>query len=128
MANGSGVNRRRGYFRFGRPNGPTVRAAVLRLYLQNNESGSLDVYGTGNFNEASITANNQPSNVGSRLDRVPLGFRGFYELDVTPWVNSNRNNDVRVFVRPTGSAGVQISSSENGNTSRRPVLKFLQNR
>ena len=59
---------------------------------------------------------------------MPIGFRGFYELDITPWVNSNRSRNIRVFVRPTGSSGVQISSSENGNNSRRPQLKFMQNR
>ena len=126
VANGSGTGRRRGYFRFGTPGSAQVRAAVLRLYINENESGSLDVYGTGNFNEANITANNQPGNTTSRLDRVPLGFRGFYELDITGYVNSNRNNNIRVFVRPTGSNGVRITSSENGNNSRRPRLKFMQ--
>ena len=126
VAGGNGTSDRRGYFRFNTPNGPTVRAAVLRLYLQNNESGSLDVYGTNNFNESSITGNNQPSRSGGRIDRVPIGFRGFYELDITPWVNSNRSRNIRVYVEPTGSAGVQISSSENGNRGRRPQLKFMQ--
>ena len=128
VANGSGTSQRRGFFRFNTPNGPTVRAAVLRLYLQNNESGNLDVYGTGNFNESSINGNNQPNQQGGRIDRVPIGFRGFYELDITPWVNSNRSRNIRVVVRATGSAGVQIASSENGNNSRRPQLKFMQNR
>ncbi len=125
VANGSGTSRRRGYFRFPTPGSATVRAAVLRLYLPNNENGSLDVYGTSNFNEGNITGSNQPSNTTSRLDRVPLGFRGFYELDVTSYVNSNRNNNIRFFVRNTNSNGVQICSSENGNRDRVPGLKWM---
>ncbi len=125
IANGSGTSARRGYFRFPTPGSATVRAAVLRLYLPNNENGSMDVYGTSNFNEASITGNNQPRQTTARLDRVPLGFRGFYELDVTSYVNSQRNNNVRFFVRNTNSNGVQILTSENGNRSRVPGLKWM---
>ena len=131
VANGAGnsTSRRRGYFRFPTPGGGTIRAAVLRLYLPNNEVGSLDIYGTSNFNEATITANNQPSHTTSRLDRVPVGARGFYELDVTGYVNSNRNSNINFFVRNTSTtSAVQIITSENGNSSRRPQLKWMQRR
>ena len=129
VANGAGdsTSRRRGYFGFPAPGGGTVHAAVLRLYLPNNEVGSLDIYGTTSFNEATITANNQPSNTTPRLNRVPLGTPGFYELDVTDYVNSNRNGNINFFVRNTSTtSAVQILTSENGNASRRPQLKWMQ--
>ncbi len=128
VRNGSNTLRRRGYFRFPTPGSSTVRAAVLRLYVRNNEIGNLDVYGTSNFNESSITGDNQPSQITSRLDRVPLGYRGFYELDVTGHVNNERNNNVRFFVRNTTNTSVQINSSENSDRNTRPQLKFMVRR
>lgn len=124
---GSGTNDRRFYLRFDSPGGGTVQAAVLRLYLPNNESGDLEVFATTNFTEGNIRGNNRPSQ-GSRIDRIPLGQRGFYEFDVTNYVNDNRNRDINFVVRARGTNAVQILTSETGNSSRRPQLKWMQRR
>ena len=126
-ARGSGTSDRRVYLRFDDVGGGTVRAAVLRLYLPNRERNNLEVFASGNFTEGSLRGNNRPSQ-GNRLDSVPLGERGFYEFDVTSYVNNNRNRDFSFVVRSSSSNGVQILSSENGNSSRRPQLKFMQRR
>ena len=124
---GSGTSDRRFYLRFDSPGGGTVQAAVLRLYLPNNESGDLEVFATTNFTEGNIRGNNRPSQ-GSRIDRIPLGQRGFYEFDVTNYVNDNRNRDINFVVRARGTNAVQILTSETGNSSRRPQLKWMQRR
>ena len=126
-ARGSGTSDRRVFLRFDDVGGGTVRAAVLRLYLPNRERNNLEVFASDNFTEGSLRGNNRPSQ-GSRLDSVPLGERGFYEFDVTSYVNSNRNRDFSFVVRSSSSNSVQILSSENGNSSRRPQLKFMQRR
>jgi len=128
VRNGGGSNDRRAFLRFRGVGGGTVEAAVLRIYIEDNESGNLDIYAADSFRERNITGNNQPDQTGRRIDRLPLGQRGFYEFDVTEHVNNNRNRDFQFVIRTSSRSNVSIRSSENSNTNRRPQLKWLQRR
>ena len=124
---GSGTNDRRSYLRYSAPGGNRIDAAVIRLYLPNNESGNLDIYAAANFNERTVNGNTRPAQIGRLLDRVPLGQRGFYELDVTDYVNGNRSRELRFVLRTSSGRNVEIVSSE-GRGGRRPILRWMQRR
>ena len=123
----TGTNDRRSYLRYSAPGGGEIEAAVIRLYLPNNESGNLDIYAAANFDERTVTGNNRPDQIGRLLDRVPMGQRGFYEVDVTDYVNANRSRELRFVLRTNSGRNVEVVSSE-GRGGRRPILRWMQRR
>ena len=131
VQNSSGTGDRRSFLRFDEPDAPrTIRAAVLRLYAENSGNGGrLEISGISsgiNFNEATITRNNAPSQ-GSLLARVDMGPRNqWYEFDVTQHVENARRNgtDVGFTFRGSSTSQIRFTSSE-GPSSRRPQLKYM---
>ena len=104
--------------------GPTVFAALLRVYVSNGSSDGPGVYGTTNsWSETGITWNNRPAPTTGAIDNIGSVSRDVWvEYDVTAYVTGNGTYSF-VF-QPDSSNGVRFESRE-GDPPPELFLSFV---
>jgi parallel beta-helix repeat protein len=108
--------------------GTTAEEAVLRIYTANKPGKQHQVTVTGlmddSWIESTLTINNLPNETGAvNVGMIPLNLAGWYDLDLTSFINSQMADKIVSFKLhdPLAQAsGVNFSSSENAYN--RPIL------
>lgn len=106
------------YLKFNLTNVSAAGSAKLRLY-GGHASLSRTIYCKSSSNtswgETSITWSNKPA-IGSTLSSTSVGTTGWYEWDVTSFVQANLGNTITLVVQSSSSAEASFNSREGANS------------
>jgi prepilin-type N-terminal cleavage/methylation domain-containing protein len=124
----------RSYLKFSLPvvSDCTLTAANLRLYQESGKSGrTIQVYrAAGSWSEGTVMWNNQPGWTGSPSSAASADGSGYKDWNVLSLVQAMYTGANDGFLMKDSSEGAsssaeqRYSSSENGTTTRRPVLEL----
>ncbi len=108
--------------------GTTAERAVLKLFVTNNPSRphSLPIFGIMNDNwvENTVTKANAPDGNGDiQLGAIPFSGPGWYEFDVTEFVNSQMADKIVTFkLHDSIAQGARVEINSSENVYNRPYL------